>query len=188
MRYVMLPCLYQFPVLCPCAGLQGDTAALVQMICCPSPTKLGMQPTIGGLPWLVRLPEALPVITFSPSYQIWSIWVYPPKKIDLTPVHETSRESEAFQPIFPIQKMRFSPRSQGFKIPGTSALSCTANSFSRPTRSKPPTAKRTPRKNRASGTYPLLYDLVYIIYIYNYILYRIACMCMYIYIYSTCVW
>ena len=123
---------------------------------------------IGETSWSSRTLWTIPVITcnyFFPSYQIWLIWVYPPKKIDLTPVHETSRESEAFQPIFPIQKMRFSPRSQGFKIPGTSALSCTANSFSRPTRSKPPTAKRTPRKNRASGTYPLLYDLVYIVYI-----------------------
>mmetsp|Transcript_15262 Transcript_15262/g.45248 ORF Transcript_15262/g.45248 Transcript_15262/m.45248 type:complete len:365 (-) Transcript_15262:377-1471(-) len=35
---------------------------------------------------------------------------------------------------------------------GTSALSCTAKAFKRPMRSRPPTAKSTPRKNRASGT------------------------------------
>lgn len=39
-----------------------------------------------------------------------------------------------------------------FIYQGTRALSCTANSFKRPTRSKPPTANRTPKKKRASGT------------------------------------
>ena len=101
------------------------------------------------------------------SYQIWSIWIYPPKKIDLTPLHETSRESEAFQPIFPIQKMRFSPRSQGLsQAPARRAARRTPSADprvpSRPRRRGRPGRTGRPEPTRCCMTWSILY--IYILY------------------------